>query len=61
MLKATIEKLKIELDQSKKTQNMELQHQKLVSETERLNLKSEFEVKVEIISKENHFLQEERK
>ena len=56
-----MEKLKIELDQSKKTQNMELQHQKLVSETERLNLKSEFEVKVEIISKENHFLQEERK
>jgi hypothetical protein len=35
---------------------MELQHVKLVNETERLNLKSEFEVKQEIITKENTFL-----
>ena len=32
-----------------------------MNETERLNLKSEFEVKIEILSKENTFLIEERK
>ena len=40
---------------------MELQHAKLVAETERLNLRSEYDVKTEILSRENAFLQEERK
>ena len=40
---------------------MEIQHVKLVSETERLNLKSEYEVKQDILSKENAFLKEDRK
>lgn len=40
---------------------MNEQHMKLVTETEKLNLKSEFDVKVDILSKENNYLKEERK
>jgi hypothetical protein len=34
---------------------------KLLTETEKMNLKSEFDVKVDILSKENSYLKEERK
>eukprot|EP00347_Sterkiella_histriomuscorum_P000816 403374405 len=60
-LKSQAEKYKNEVFQIKRDKDLEIQHIKLVSETERLNLKSEFEVKLEILSKENVFLIEERK
>jgi len=40
---------------------MNLHHMKLVGETEKLNMRSEFEVKVDILQKENCYLKEERK
>lgn len=40
---------------------MEMQHVKLVFETERLNMKSEFDVKSDMLAKENIMLNEERK
>lgn len=45
----------------KRDKDLEIQHIKLVTETERLNLKSEFDVKYEIVSKENLYLIDERK
>lgn len=60
-LKKQVDSLKYELEQERRDKDMEVQHIKLVSETERLNLKSEFEVKVDILTKENAFLKEERK
>ena len=40
---------------------MNMHHMKLVSETEKLNMRSEFEVKVDILQKENCYMKEERK
>lgn len=60
-MKQLVDSLKYELEQEKREKNMEIQHIKLVSETERLNLKCEFDVKVDILTKENTYLKDERK
>lgn len=41
--------------------DMKLQQVRVVAETERLNLKTEFEVKCDLLAKENDFIKEERK
>lgn len=45
----------------KKEHDLEIQHVKLVAETERLNLKSEFEVKYGISIREKEDLIEDKK
>lgn len=60
-LKGQIEHLKKELDQIQRDRDTEVQHARLVAETERLGLKSEMEVKLEIMGKENQLLVEERR
>ncbi|CDW90000.1 UNKNOWN [Stylonychia lemnae] len=60
-LKLQLDKYKHDVDVINRDKSLEIQHLKLVSETERLNLKSEFEVRQEILSKENSYLIEERK
>lgn len=50
-----------ELDSLKRDKEITVQHVQLVNETEKLNQKSEFDVKVDILGKENTFIKEERK
>ena len=48
-----MDKYRLENDSLKRERDLEIQHFKLVAETERLNMKSEYDVKNEMLQKEN--------
>ena len=60
-LKKQMQDLRLVNDQLKREKDIEVQHLKLINETERLSLKSEYEVKCDYYKGEHSRMKEEQK